>query len=199
MLKLPEITLIALTSKDYAGHKLALDKASEGIEWGARKIIMDYSCTSIDEWNRKIVYELWRYVQTPFAFLFHADGYPIHPECWDSKWLELDYLGSPWPLPTDDYSYRDEVGEIQRVGNSVSLRSRKLMELIATRPVEWFWEQGRRYGNTNEDGFISCHNRKWLEAQGCKFGSFEQALRFGKEAELPENQGLSTFCFHTHG
>lgn len=199
MLELPQITLIALTNKDLPAHEEAFRKSSEGIKWGARKLIIDLDCNSIDEWNRRIIYDLHNYVQTDFAMLIHADGHIRNPELWNPDWLNYDYCASPWPLPTDTYSYRDEEGEIQRVGNSVSLRSRKLMELVATRPIEWFWEQKRRYGNCNEDGFISCHNRKWLEAQGCKFLPFEKAIHFGKEAELPENKGLDTFLFHTHG
>ena len=79
---------------------------------------------------------------------------------------------------------------MQRVGNGVGLRSKKLIDLVATRPLEY------HYGNNNEDGHIACWNRKWLESQGCKFASFEQALVFSKEHELEENKDLKTFMFH---
>ena len=52
------------------------------------------------------------------------------------------------------------------------------------------------HGNTNEDGFISVHHRKQLEKEGFKFGTFEQALDFGMEHELPEHEGRETFVFH---
>jgi len=197
MLSLPQITLIALTNKDYAGHKRALDLSCQEIEWGGVKLIWDEKITGIDEWNRKIIYELPNYVQTDYAMLIHADGYVINPECWRDEWLKYDYIGAPWPLPTDNYSYRDDGGEIQRVGNSVSLRSRKLMQLVASRPLEWFWEQKRRYGNCNEDGFISCHNRKWLEKEGCTFAPLEEAIYFSKEHTIEENKDIEkTFAFH---
>lgn len=189
-LKLPNITLICLTSKDFEGHKKAIDESCKEIEWGGVKLIWDESIKNIDDWNYKIIYDLWKYVDTEFAMLIHADGYVIHPELWNPEWLELDFIGSPWPLPTDDYSYRSESGKIQRVGNSVSLRSKKLMKLIATRPWKSY------YGNTHEDGFICCHNREWLESQGCKFAPLEVAVHFSKEREIPENVGLSTFAFH---
>lgn len=191
MLKLPQVTLACLTSKDFKGHKKAIDESCKEIEFGAVKLIWDEKCTSIDEWNRKIIQELPKYVDTTHALLVHADGYVIHPELWNDDWLQFDYIGAPWPLPQDDYSYRDESGELQRVGNSVSLRSKKLMDLVATR--EW----KSYFGNTNEDGFICCHNRKWLEAQGCKFAPLEVAINFSKEHEIPENKGLNTFCFHS--
>lgn len=190
MLKLPQITLLALTNRDFEGHKKALDKSCEEIEFGDVKIIWDEKITSIDDWNKKIVYDLWRYINTDYVILIHADGYIVHPELWNPDWLQYDYIGAPWPLPRDDYSYRNEDGEIERVGNSVSLRSKKLMELVATRPWKPY------HGNTNEDGFICCHNRKWLESQGMKFAPLEVAIHFSKEYEIPENAGIETFAFH---
>lgn len=193
-LNLPGVTLICLTNKDFEAHKRAVDKSCEQINFGAVKIIWDEKCISIDEWNRKIVYELWKYVDTSHALLIHADGAVQDPSMWDDEWLELDYIGSPWPLPQDDYSYRDYKGQIHRVGNSVSLRSRKLMELPSKIGMPW----RDYYGFTNEDGFICVHNRHIFERFGCKFGTFEQALKFGKEAPLPENEGLSTFVYHQY-
>ena len=190
MIFLPNITLILLTN-NFEGAKEAVDKSCEGIDFGAVKIIVDLKCNSIDEWNRKIIYDLPKYVDTSHALLIHQDGYVIHPELWRDEWLDLDYIGSPWPLPTDDYSYRDEWGQIVRVGNGVSLRSKKLMDLIATRPMVY------HYNNNNEDSQICCWNRQWLISQGCKFATFEQALHFGKEVELPENKGKDTFLFHS--
>ena len=193
MLKLNNITLIALTNKDFEGHKKAIDKSCEGIEWGAIKIIWDEKIKNIDEWNRKIIYELHNHVQTDFALLVHADGYVIHPELWRNEWLEYDFIGAPWPLPVDDYSYRDELGELVRVGNSVSLRSKKLLEMPSKLGLEW----RSFYGNTNEDGFLCCHHKKTLEAHGIKFAPLDVAKHFSKEHEIPENVGLETFAFHS--
>lgn len=188
--QLPEVTLILLTNRDFEGAKAAVDKSCEQIEFGAVKIIWDEKINGIDEWNRKIIRELPNYVDTSHALLIHQDGYVINPLLWNPEWLNLDYIGAPWPLPRDNFSYLDEEGDLQRVGNSVSLRSKKLMDLVATR--EW----RSYYGYSNEDGFISCHNRKWLESQGCKFATLEQAVHFSKEHEIPENKGLQTFAFH---
>jgi len=192
MLKLPQITLIALTNKDYDSHKFALDKASEGIQWGARKIIMDADCTSIDIWNYKIIYELHHYVQTPFCFLFHADGYPINPGLWRMEWLQYDYIGAPWPLPRDAFSYRTPSGELVRVGNSVSLRSKKILEL----PMRLGFTWKAYYGYTNEDGFLTCHNRDILKEHGIRFAPLEEAVHFSKEHSIPENEDIKTFAFH---
>lgn len=191
-LKLPNVTLICLTSKDFEGHKKAIDKSCEGIEFGSVKLIWDEKITSIDEWNRKIIYELHNYVQTDYAILIHGDGYIINPYLWKEDWLRYDFIGAPWPLPRDTYSYRTPDNEIIRVGNSVSLRSKKILELPFKLGLEW----KSYYGNTNEDGFLCVHNRRILEENGCKFAPIEIAKHFSKEHEMEENEGLKTFAFH---
>lgn len=193
MIKLPQVTLIALTGIGYKmqEHTEAIKKSCENIEFGEVKLIQLGSITDIDTWNYKIIYDLPNYVTTEFALLIHADGYIRDPRLWQKVWLRYDYVGAPWPLPSDNYSYRDENGEVVRVGNSVSLRSKKLMDLVATRPWKYY------YGNCNEDGFICCHNRNWLESQGCKFAPLEVAKYFSKEHEIPENRNIKTFAFHS--
>ena len=193
MLNLKDVTLIALTGKNFEAHKKAIDKSCEGIEWGAVKIIWDEKIKSIDDWNRKIIYELWRYVDTDFAMLIHADGYVIRPDLWNLDWLNYDYIGAPWPLPQDNFSYLDDKGRLVRVGNSVSLRGRKILTLPTQLGLEW----KPYYGYTNEDGFLCCHNRSILEENGVRYAPLEVARYFSKEIEIPENQGIETFAFHT--
>lgn len=196
MLKLPDVTLILLTNRDFEGAKRAIDKSCEGIEFGAVKIIWDEKLNGIDSWNHKIIYDLPKYVDTSHALLIHQDGYVINPLKWEPNWLTLDYIGAPWPLPQDNFSYLDDIGRLQRVGNSVSLRSKKLMDAVAQTPQSYFWSFKDKYGNTNEDGYICCHNRFYLERLGCKFATLEQAVSFSKEHEITENKGVDTFAFH---
>lgn len=193
MLNLPDVTLIALTSKDFEGHKKALNESSKDIQWGAAKIIWDENIKSIDDWNFKIIYELHNYVDTDYAMLFHADGYPINTQAWREEFLEYDYIGAPWPLPKDDYSYRTPEGELIRVGNSVSLRSKRLLQLPSQLGLEW----KSYYGNTNEDGFLCVHNRSILEQNGCKFAPLDVAKYFSREHSIPENEGIMPFAFHS--
>lgn len=197
MIELPEVTLIALTGLyyDVEGHKKAVEESCKGIKFGDVKIICDAKITDVDAWNKFIVFDLWKYIDTSHAFLFHADGYIINPELWNPDWLKLDYIGAPWPLPSDDYSYRTPEGEIVRVGNSVSLRSRRLMATPYIHDFEW----KSYYGNTHEDGYLCVHKRKELEDLGMRFATLEEALPFSKEFELPENRDIKTFAFHKPG
>lgn len=192
MLELPQITLAALIGAGYKTeeHIQAIKKSRERIKFGAVKLIQLPGVKNIDTWNKAVIYELPKHIDTEFCIFIHHDGWIINPEVWTNDWLNYDFIGAPWPLPQDDYSYRDEAGELVRVGNSVSLRSKKLMRLVAMRKWQFY------YGNCNEDGFIACHNRKWLEQQGCKFAPLEVAKYFSKEHELPENKNIKTFAFH---
>lgn len=195
MFKLNNLTLIALSGIGYdqQANAEALEKSCEGIEFGAVKYIQLGEITDINSWNKAVIYDLWKYVDTEYALFVHGDGYVINPELWNNEWLKYDYIGAPWPLPQDDYSYKTPEGELVRVGNSVSLRSRRLMALPSALDIEW----KPYYGNTNEDGFLCVHNRKRLQEAGCKFAPIEVAKHFSKEHDLPENKGLSTFAFHS--
>jgi len=197
MLNLPRVTLICLTNKDFEGHKKAIDKSCEGITFGGVKIIWDEKIWGIDEWNRKIIYELCNYIDTDYALLIHADGYVIHPEKWNPDWLNYDYIGAPWPLPTDAYSYRTPSFNLVRVGNSVSLRSRKLIQRMSETPEENFWDIRKNLGNSNEDGYICCHFRETLEDEGFNFAPLEVAKYFSKEHEIKENKDIIPFAFHS--
>ena len=193
MLSLPNVTLIALTGKGFPEHDEAIKKSCEGIEWGAVKIVYDYKIDSIDSWNKAIIYELHNYVQTDYAMLIHADGYVIRPDLWKPEFLDYDYIGAPWPLPRDNFSYLTPEGQLVRVGNSVSIRSKKIMELPSKLGLPW----KAYYGYTNEDGFLCCHNKLTLEQEGVTFAPLELAKHFSKEHEIEENKGLSTFAFHS--
>lgn len=193
MLELPNITLIALTNRDFEGHKKAIDKSCEGIKWGGVKIIWDETIKDINDWNRKIIYELYTYIDTDYAMLIHADGYVINPESWQDAFLGYDFIGAPWPLPRDSYSYKTVSGDLVRVGNSVSLRSKRLLEAPTKIGLHW----RSYYGNTNEDGFLCVHNREILEREGFKFAPVEVAKYFSKEHEIEENEDIKKpFAFH---
>lgn len=191
MISLPNVTLVMMTGKDLETHQEILELSSKDIKFGDKKVIFMPSIKSIDDWNYSIIYDLPNYIDTDYCILIHPDGYIINPELWNPEWLSFDFVGAPWPLPTDDYSYRTESGRIVRVGNSVSLRSKKLMKRVAQFPWKSY------YGNTNEDGFISVHHRDELEKEGFRLAPLEVAVHFSKEHEIPENIGLQTFAFHS--
>jgi len=194
MIELPSVTLIALTGINVEQHLKALKYSCRGINFGAVKLI-ERPSKDINEWSKTIVYDLGDYVDTEFAILIHADGFIVHPELWKNEWLQYDYIGSPWMKQTEGVNFLDPFGNYQRVGNSVSLRSKKLLDLPKKINLEW----RSFYGYYNEDGFICVQQKHIFEQHGCKYAPFEVAVEFGKETPLPENKGKDTFLFHTFG
>jgi len=195
-MKLPQVTLIAISGIGYdkEGHRNAIEKSMEHIDFGAVKHIQLKSITDIDTWNKAVIYDLPKYVKTEFALLIHPDGYVKNANCWNDDWLKYDYIGSPWPEPQDSFSYRDFNGEVQRVGNSVSLRSKRLLDVANKRKLEW----KPFHGYYNEDGFICVNYRHIYEEEGCRFAPLEEAVKFGKEWDIPENKDIKeTFVFHS--
>lgn len=193
MLHLPNVTLIALTGKNYKAHKKALDYSCRGIEFGGVKLIWDDTIDSIDEWNRKVVFDLWKYVDTDFALLIHADGFVVNPESWNDEWFDYDYVGAPWPLPQDEFSYRDINGNIIRVGNSVSLRSKALMALPDLLDLPW----SPYHGYTNEDGYFCVNMRHVFLDEDIHYAPIEVAKYFSRELDIPENKDVDKpFAFH---
>lgn len=194
MLKLPTVTLVALSGIGYQVKENieALKKSCDGIEWGAVKYIQQGDITNIDSWNKAVIYDLHKYIDTDFAIFVHGDGYVVNPEAWRKEFLDYDFIGAPWPFPRDSYSYKTPNGDLVRVGNSVSIRSKKLLGLPDQLGLEW----KSYYGNTNEDGFLCVHNRERLMDAGIRFAPLEIARYFSKEHEIEENKGIETFAFH---
>lgn len=191
---LHNVTLVCVTSKNIEGHQKALEYSRKGIMFADAKLIERPEIDTIDKWNHYMVYELGSHIDTDFALIIHDDGFVVNPDSWRDEWLQYDYIGSPFPLPTDDFSFRDVNGKIQRVGNSVSLRSKKLMDLPKKISMDW----KSFHGYFNEDGYITVNMRHEFEKHSCKFAPFEEAVLFGRECPLPENKGVSPFVFHRY-
>jgi hypothetical protein len=207
MINLPNITLVAMTSVKIPQTIKALLYSCRDINFGAVKLISDITpdnlppiviheytekMSSIDEWNHDIIYKLGKHIDTEFAILIHDDGFIINPEIWRNEFLNYDYIGAPWPLPQDGFSYRDIKGDIIRVGNSVSLRSKKLIDLPNKLNLEW----RDFHGYYNEDGFICVNNRHIYVKHGMKFADIDVAKYFSHETPLPETKDIIPFAFH---
>ncbi len=207
-LKLPQVTLMAMTSVNVYETVQAMKYSMRDIEFGDAVFISDkkpwylpknirFSYTSkldsIDKFNHKMVYELKDHIKTDFCLVVHADGFVIHPENWKDEFLDYDYIGSPWPLPTNDYAYRDSEGNISRVGNSVSIRSKKLLEYPTAHNIPWHKVQDDQY---NEDIFLCCAHKNEMERDGLKWAPLEVAVKFAREHAIEENRGIEPFAFH---
>lgn len=185
-----------MTGVDFESHYQAIKHSSQEIEFGAIKFVSELPLRSVSDWSKAVIYDLWRYVDTEFCILVQGDGFIVNPESWRDEFLQYDYIGAPWPLPTDNYSYRTPDGEIVRVGNGgTSLRSRRLLTL----PFELEFAWRPYFGNTHEDGFLCCHNRRLLQHYGIRFAPIEVAKWFSREIDIPENADVDKpFAFQLH-
>lgn len=209
-LKLPNVTLAAMASVKLYETIKALEYSMQGIEFGEVVLIthrkplglpetITYKhtekLTDIDCFNYKIVYELGDFIHTDYVLLIHYDGFVVHPEKWQEEFLKYDYIGSPWPLPErENHSYHDIYGNLCRVGNSVSLRSKRLLDFPKKENLKWVrdWE-----GFYNEDIFLCCMNKHRIEEAGMKIAPIEVARYFGHEHMIPEVMDVDApFVFH---
>jgi len=206
-LQLSNVTLISVDTRDTEEALQVLKYSSRDIDFGGIKLLSHFTpfCNdkrivieripkfnSIDDWCHFVIYELYKYIDTDFILLIHVDGFVVNPFQWRSEFLDYDYIGSPFPLPTDKFSYRDIYGNIIRVGNSVSIRSKKILELPTKLKIPWT----DYHGFFNEDGFLCTQNRHILEANGIRYAPLEIAKYFAHESMIPEIKNIKPFAFH---
>ncbi|MDR2425670.1 MAG: hypothetical protein LBD46_00565 [Endomicrobium sp.] len=207
MLKLPDVTIAALACTHVYETVQALKYSMKCVEFGDAVLIsykkpfylpagirFEYTSKnkSIIEFNHKILYELHKYVHTNFVLLVHYDGFVINPDMWRKEFLDYDYTGSPWPKLK---SLKDIKGNICRVGNSVSLRSKKLLELPSK--IKMPFEKAHN-GTYNEDLIVCVSKRHIFEEHGMRIAPLEIAKYFGHEAVIPETKGIRPFAFHAY-
>jgi hypothetical protein len=216
-LELPEVTLVCISGVNVSNSIYALWRSSRHINFASVKLISNLrpsflpsgisfetaigtQLDSIDEYNRYVIYSLWRHVETSHCLIVQADGYVLNPKRWQSRFLEYDYIGAPWPIREN--AYIDPFGQHQRVGNGgFSLRSKRLLEVPKKTEVPWEVNSGSFYrhedaGLYSEDGNVCVHNRHIYEAAGCIWPELPIAIAFSVEKRVDEFQGTPTFGFH---
>lgn len=206
-LQLPNVTLVAMTSVKVMETVKAMKYSMRGIDFGDAVFISHHKplylpktirfgytskLTNIDHFNYKMLYELGDYIHTDYAMIVHYDGFVVHPEMWQDAFLEYDYIGAPWPDPKDDFTYRDINGNLQRVGNSVGIRSKRIIDFPKKEGIPFEAD----HGYFHEDGFLCVKNRHLVEAAGMKIAPIEVAKYYSHETMIPEIEGITPFAFH---
>lgn len=205
--QLPNVTLLAMSSVKIWDTVKALRHSMKKIEYG-EVVLVSHSkpfylsnkihfkkterINNIDDFNYKMVYDLGQYVDTDYVMIIHYDGFVVHPEEWRDEFLEYDYIGAPWPVNSGD-DFKDSKGQVCRVGNSVSLRSKRLLEYPGKAEIPW---EPLSSGWFNEDTFLCCKHKNEMEQEGMKWAPLEVAVCFSHETDLPENEGVTSFAFH---
>jgi hypothetical protein len=179
-LHLPDVTLLGVDTASPDRLEAACAACTEHIEFGAVRLITDAPIRSVEDYSEWMCTQLYAHVPTSHVLVFQWDGYVKNWQAWDDAWLQFDYIGAPWAFPDG-----------LNVGNGgFSLRSRRLMEVVATDPAI-----RRRHP---EDRRICRDYRPHLEqAHGIRFAPEDVARRFSIEGYGQANRTHTTeFGFH---
>ena len=181
-LQLLNVTLCAMTSVQVRAAVKALEYSMRGIHFADVLIITDkkplflpkgihYRHTSrlsgIDDFNYKCVYELGDYIETDFVLLIHSDGLRGAPGDVAEGIPGLRLYRLPlarFRRRGDTTTYRGHSRQPLPVGNSVGIRSKRLLDYPKKANIPWTPEKGWY----NEDGFLCCRIRHLLEAEGMR-------------------------------
>jgi len=179
MLELPNVTVVCIDCLGKARAVKALVESTNGINFFAAKWITSLAMLTPhpiilspiphigtkEDYSKFVVKELYKYFETDYVLIVQWDGYVLNPKAWTDEFLQYDYIGAPWHFRTDI-----------KVGNGgFSLRSKKLMTLLATSP-----EITRLHP---EDDTTTIIYRQFLIDKGIKFAPVELAYKFSVEHE----------------
>lgn len=189
--RLPEVTLCAVTSVNVGATVSALRQCLEQIDFAECRLFTDQPPADLDppiqpvridplssarDYSQFVLQTLSGLMASSHVLLVQWDGFVLDARQWDPAFLDHDYIGAPWPQFRDGHD----------VGNGgFSLRSRKLLEACA--------DPRFQLGHP-EDVAICRVNRTFLEQEhGIRFADRALAARFAFEREKPNG---STFGFH---
>ena len=205
-MRLPDVTLIAVSSVKITRTISALRKTYKKIGFGSVKLVSHKrplllpsqiafelcpKLNNIHDYNHYVFREMGRHVETSHCLLIQHDSWVIRPEMWNDDWLKFDYIGAPWPYSSNSYITTE--GVHIRVGNGgFSLRSKRILE--APRRLNLHLTHDR--GHWNEDGNLCVYHRLGLEKAKIRFAPVEIAAAFSHEHDVPENESSKPFGFH---
>lgn len=192
-LRLPTVTLVAVTSVNLEATCAALARCLQQVEFadcllltheegvGSRlpigvRLVTVEPIRSAADYSEFLLRRLADYVRTDHVLVIQWDGFILDAGAWDDRFLDFDFIGASWPQFRDDH----------QVGNGgFSLRSRRL--LLACQ------DRNFRTGHP-EDVAICRTNRHFLEQRhGIRFADLGTARHFSYEREYRKG---TTFGFH---
>ena len=117
-----------------------------------------------------------------YALFCQYDGYPINIDNWDDRFLDYDYIGSPWGTDRPNH---------KRVGNGgFSLRSAKLLKIVSNIIPLYDWPEDLMICDIFGDILQNEYN--------IKFAPIDLAIKFSYEVDIPERKTKlnESFGFH---
>jgi hypothetical protein len=122
-------------------------------------------------------------VRTDFVLCQEWDSAVLNPLAWDNSWLALDYIGAFWP-PYYDPGWPPTMSGYNVGNGGFSLRSKRFCDLVRKAAMTWPDDPALM----SYDCWMCRTMRPWLETNGVRFASEEQALKFScEDAVIPVN------------
>ncbi len=135
-----------------------------GLEQEGIELVAIDDITSIEAYSRFMLHGLGPYIRTSHVLVVQWDGFVTHPERWQDRFLDYDYIGPPW-------HYKRRAAAVGNGG--FSLRSRRLIDALTQLSYD---------GSEPEDRVICVHWRERLErGHGIRIAPVELAAEFGIE------------------
>jgi ADP-heptose:LPS heptosyltransferase len=187
---LPTTTLVCVDCINYGEALTAIRKSMFQVDFARAVFFTDIKAynpnfpfeiikidkiSSKEEFSHFIFKKLASYITTEHVIIIHADGYIIDGNAWDDEFYKYDYIGSPWLYP-----------EGRNVGNGVSFRTKKLLDILAS-------DDFMDVTHPEDDAICRLYGAYLEKKYDIKFAPTELADKFGFELREPMQP---TFLFH---
>lgn len=194
MLRLPDVTLVMIETREHDLAQLAIEDCERNAEFGEVLVFTDRSAQfmtanrrviTVPDWTDKLGwsqcfwYEVPLHVRTSHLLGIQWDSWVVEPEMWRDEYLNYDFVGAPW-------WYKDGFN----VGNGgFSLRSTKFARFVRK-------HRDRFPCITAVDDDLYCRQyRPHLEEAGFTWAPEALAHKFAMECARPEPDSRH-FGFH---
>src|SRR3989344_4182729 len=190
--KLNGITLLGVDCVDIKRLILASEICQKDLEFEKVKLLTSIKSdhpdvvtinpiNSVEEYSEFIIKKLDEYVDTSYVLIIQYDGFILNPDAWSEKFLEYDYIGSPWLVRNYHINLgwpKELLGKYLVGGGGFTLRSKKFISLCAELAKQNFFNKYHP-----EDAVLCVDNREYLESKSIKFAPVPLARQFCYEAE----------------
>jgi Protein of unknown function (DUF5672) len=191
MLNLNQLTLLCIDNRTPQLSIWAMQQCLNRAQFGRAILVTDCAkvsskphnieliqappINSIHDYSMYLMSDLGSMIEGTHALIMQWDSFIIDETQWDTRFLEYDYIGAPWPHHPET-----------PVGNGgFSLRSKKLFATL---------QDPRFIKSHPEDQCICIFNRALLEDElALKFAPVEIAKKFAFEREYSESFGFHGF------
>lgn len=180
-LNLPDLTLVMVNTDCHDLSRLAIKECTDRADFGDILILSDkdpdiahsqFYCIdpvkNAEEAVKAYWYTLPILLTTSHFLVIHWDSWIVHPDNWDKKFLDYDYIGAPWWYNEND----------RNVGNGgFSIRSSRLARYLLDN------DNAFPYAHPEDDALCRQY-RPRLEAEGFMWAPTNLASRFAFERVL---------------